>query len=201
MTETERKERKRISNKKYRETHKKQIKAIHKAWRDKNREKINAQAREKYKENPQPFKDRKARYVNSHQEQVKESNHKYKIENRQKCTDYERNKRHNDPIYNFRCGIRRLIGQYTTGKGYKGTKTTYEILGCNFYFFLEYIQSKFKEGMTLENYGHGKGKWNIDHIIPISSAKTDEDLEELNHFTNLQPLWASENYKKSKKIL
>jgi hypothetical protein len=201
MTEAERKEKKRISDKKYRETHKEQIKAMHKAWRDKNREKLNAQAREKYKENPQPFKERKAKYVASHQEQIKEANRRYKVENRQKCTDYERNKRHNDPIYKFRSRLISLLNQYTKGKGYKGNKTTYEILGCDFNFFLEYIQSKFQKGMTLENYGHGEGKWNIDHIEPISNAKTDEDLEKLNHYTNLQPMWASDNYKKSKKIL
>lgn len=169
----------------------------HKKWREKNRERINARAREKYKENPQAFKERKARYVASHSEQVKEAQHKYKIENRQKCTDYERNKRHNDPKYRFRCNIRNLVRLYTKGKGYKGDKTVYEILGCDFDSFLEYIQALFKDGMTLENYG----EWNIDHITPISSAKTDDDLEKLNHYTNLQPMWASENYKKGKKIL
>ena len=197
MTAEERKERKRISDKKYRETHKEQIRAIHKAWRDKNREKINAEAREKYKENPQAFKERKARYVASHLEQVKEARHRYKIENRQKCIDYERNKRKNDPVYRLRCNIRNLIRQYTKGKGYKGNKTVYEILGCDFEFFLEYVQNKFKEGMSLKNYG----EWNIDHIKPISSAKNDEELEKLNHYTNLQPLWASENFRKGKKIL
>lgn len=197
MTEEERKERKRITNKKYRESHKEQIRNSHKAWRDKNRERLNAIAREKYKENPQAFKERKEKYISSHLEQVKESRHRYKIENRQKLTDYERNKRHNEPVYRFRYNLRNLIRQYTKGKGYKGNKTFYEILGCDFDFFLEYIQNKFEEGMTLENYG----EWNIDHIIPISSAKNDEDLEKLNHYTNLQPLWASENFKKWKKIL
>jgi len=195
------KERKKIRDKQYRETHKEQIKATHKAWRDKNRERLNAIAREKYKENPQAFKQRKDKYVSSHQEEVKASRHRYNIENRQKRTDYERNKRQNDPVYRFRSSFRSLLGQYTRGKGYKGNKTIYEILGCDFDFFLEYIQGKFEEGMTLENYGHSEGKWNIDHIIPIATAKTDEDIEKLNHYTNLRPMWASENYKRPRKIL
>ena len=182
MTETERKERRKITNKKYRETHKEQIKEAHRKWREKNREHINAKAREQYKENSQPFKDR---------------NNRYKIENRQKCTDYERNKRHNDSVYRLRTNLRNLIRRYTKGKGYKGSKSVYEILGCDFDYFKDYIEKKFKNGMTFENYG----EWNIDHIIPISSAKNDEDLEILNHYTNLQPLWANENYKKGKKIL
>jgi hypothetical protein len=37
------------------------------------------------------------------------------------------------------------------------------------------------------------GKWHIDHMIPISSAKNEEEVLKLNHYTNLQPLWAKEN--------
>jgi hypothetical protein len=55
--------------------------------------------------------------------------------------------------------------------------------------------------MTLENHGHGLGKWNIDHIIPISSAKNEEEIHKLNHYINLQPLWWIENMAKGKRIL
>jgi hypothetical protein len=41
----------------------------------------------------------------------------------------------------------------------------------------------------------------IDHIIPLSLAKTEEELYKLCHYTNLQPLWAEDNLKKSNKIL
>jgi hypothetical protein len=54
--------------------------------------------------------------------------------------------------------------------------------------------------MTLENHGQGSGKWNIDHIIPISSARTEEEIYKLNHYTNFQPLWWEENMAKGKKI-
>ena len=49
--------------------------------------------------------------------------------------------------------------------------------------------------MSWEN----QGKWHLDHIIPISSAKTEEDVIRLNHYTNFQPLWAEDNFKKGKK--
>jgi len=51
--------------------------------------------------------------------------------------------------------------------------------------------------MNWENYG----KWHIDHIIPLASAKNKEEMENLFHYSNLQPLWASDNFKKSDKIL
>ena len=51
--------------------------------------------------------------------------------------------------------------------------------------------------MSWDNYGD----WHIDHIIPLSSAKTEEEIYKLAHYTNLQPLWAEDNIKKSNKIL
>ena len=199
MTPEERKAKKRESDRKYREANKEKIKAYHKQWRDKNREKLNEQQRERYKENPQAFKESKERYVESHLEQVKESRARYKKENRQKCTDYQRNKRQTDPVYRFRSSFIHLMSLYRKKKGYTGNKGTWEIVGCDFDTFLEYIQSQFEDGMTLENYGHSKGCWNIDHIVPICTAQTDEDIERLNHYTNLRPMWASENYQRPRK--
>lgn len=194
-------DKKRAQDKKYREENREKVKATHKAWRDKNREKINAQARERYKENPQAQKERKDRYIASRSEQVKEANRRYRQKNKQARTDYERIKRQTDPVYRFRTSFRCLIGSYLRKKGYTGGKKVWEVVGCDFETFLEYIQNQFEEGMTLDNYGHGKGCWNIDHIIPICTAKTDEDIERLNHYTNLRPMWSKDNYKKSKKIL
>ena len=51
--------------------------------------------------------------------------------------------------------------------------------------------------MTLENHG----EWHIDHIMPLASAKTKEDVIRLNNYINLQPLWAEDNLRKGTKIL
>lgn len=190
----------REQNRKYREANPEKIKESHKEWRDKNRERLNEQQKERYKENPQAFKDRKDRYVSSHLDQVKESRHRYKVENRQKCTDYERTKRQTDPVYRFRTSFTCLIRGYLRKKGYTGSKKTWDVVGCDFETFLAYITSQFEEGMSLENYGHGAGCWNIDHKIPICTAETDEDLERLNHYANLRPMWASDNYKRPRKM-
>ena len=61
---------------------------------------------------------------------------------------------------------------------------------------MQHLESKFTEEMSFDNYG----KWHIDHIIPISSAKTEEDIIRLNHYTNFQPLWAVDNLRKSNKV-
>jgi hypothetical protein len=51
--------------------------------------------------------------------------------------------------------------------------------------------------MSWDNYG----SWHIDHIIPLSSAKNIEEISKLCHYSNLQPLWASNNLSKGNKII
>jgi len=80
----------------------------------------------------------------------------------------------------------------------KGKFDSYEsIVGCSTSYFKQYIESLFLEGMSWDNHG----KWHLDHIIPLSSAKTGEELLALNKYTNLQPLWAKDNLAKGKRIL
>jgi len=70
-------------------------------------------------------------------------------------------------------------------------------LGVSFDELNIYLEQKFKNNMSWENYG----EWHIDHIIPLSSAKTEKEIYELCHYTNLQPLWAEDNLKKGCKVL
>ena len=51
--------------------------------------------------------------------------------------------------------------------------------------------------MNWENYG----EWELDHIVPASLGKTEEEIISLNHYLNFQPLWASENLYKSDKVI
>jgi hypothetical protein len=69
-------------------------------------------------------------------------------------------------------------------------------LGCSIEDFKKYLESKFTEGMSWNNYG--KNGWHIDHIIPISSfdLHNPEELKEACYYTNLQPLWAKDNMRK-----
>ena len=113
---------------------------------------------------------------------------------------YHRERRRVDSIFNLKRAVRGSMCIWfksaTKGKYLKLEHTT-ELLQCSLEFFIEYIQSKFIEGMTLENYG----QWHLDHIMPLATAKTREDIVRLNHYTNFQPLWAKDNLSKGSKIL
>ncbi|MDN3721503.1 HNH endonuclease signature motif containing protein [Roseibium salinum] len=37
------------------------------------------------------------------------------------------------------------------------------------------------------------GQWEVDHIVPLSRARTLAEAIRLCHYTNLQPLWKREN--------
>ena len=83
-------------------------------------------------------------------------------------------------------------------KKYNNPKTI-DLIGCDYDFFIKYIENKFIKNMSWDNYGYYG--WHLDHIIPLSSANTEEEIYKLYHYTNLQPLWAEDNLKKSNKIL
>jgi hypothetical protein len=72
-----------------------------------------------------------------------------------------------------------------------------EYIGCSIEHLKDYLQSKFENGMTWENYG----KWHIDHIRPCASFDlTDIEQQKICfNYKNLQPLWAEDNFKKSDK--
>ena len=75
------------------------------------------------------------------------------------------------------------------------------LVGCTKEELRDHLESRFVEGMTWANWG--RDGWHVDHIIPLSSfdLSNEEQLRRAAHFTNLQPLWASENIRKNNKIL
>ena len=120
----------------------------------------------------------------------------YKEKNNKKFREYRKKWKDNnkDKIneYNNRPEVKtvvRLRGRIRSAmKGISKSQSTIKLLGCDIITFLKYIESKFAEGMTWENYGlYG---WHIDHIIPCSSFDLTKPEEQsiCFHYTNLQPL-------------
>jgi hypothetical protein len=109
---------------------------------------------------------------------------------------YRNKKRATDSVYLLKDRVRNLTTQAFRINGYSKKSRTHELLGCSWEFLKNYIEQRFKDGMTWGN----RSKWHIDHIIPLSSANSEKELYKLFHYTNLQPLWAIENLQKKNKI-
>ena len=100
-------------------------------------------------------------------------------------------------LKNISRNINRNIRRSFKKKGMVKSKTVCEILGCSYQDFKLYIELQFESWMNWDNYGLYNGKfnygWDLDHIVPKSIAKTEEDILKLNHYTNFRPLCSKTN--------
>lgn len=100
----------------------------------------------------------------------------------------------NDPLYKFELQIRNMILMSFKRRKYSKKMHTYDIIGLEFEEFYNYLMETFKK-----NYGYewdGKEDVHIDHIIPLSTATTEEEIIKLCHYTNLQLLKPKDNIDK-----
>jgi hypothetical protein len=109
---------------------------------------------------------------------------------------WKRQKRASDPMYRLSGIMRCRLYAATKMKGWGKHGSAAKAIGCSFQEMMDHIARQFKEGMDWSNHG----KWEIDHITPLASANTPEELLELCHYTNLQPLWKTENRRKWAKV-
>ena len=107
----------------------------------------------------------------------------------------------NDLNYKFRILLRNRVRAVLNEQFIKDRKNkTLDLIGCDLNFLKEHIEKQFKSGMSWNNWS--KYGWHLDHIKPCASFNLtkDEEQKKCFNFTNLQPLWATENLKKSNKI-
>jgi hypothetical protein len=126
-------------------------------------------------------------------EKRKEYYHNNKEKENEKNNIWKKNKMKTDGFFRMKKNLRDRIRDYL--KGNIKSKRTKEIIGIDYEEFRNYISNMFTEGMSWDNYGN----WHLDHIIPLCEAKNEEEIIKLNHYTNLQPLWAEDNLKKNRK--
>ncbi len=150
------------------------------------------------KNNIEKIKEYSKQYRENNIEKIMESHKKYRENNPEKIKETLK-KSNQKPKRKMSSNIRRRLSQYLKLNIITKKNKTFEIVGCTPEFLKEHLEKQFKEGMSWENYGlYG---WHIDHIIPLSSSKTEEEIYQLSYYTNLQPLWAEDNLKKGNKIL
>jgi len=133
-------------------------------------------------------------------ENLKKQMKKYYYANKRKINiksnEWAKNKRKIDIDFKIKCYLRRRI--WAALKGICKSKSTTKLIGCSIKQLKNYLESKFTKGMSWKNYG----KWHIDHIKPCASFDLSKLSEQKKcfHYTNLQPLWAIENWRKNKNV-
>jgi len=140
----------------------------------------------------------KQKYVDNNKEKVKQSKKEWFEKNPNYRNEWTINNYKNDFLFRLVNIMRARTRLFLKSKNIKKKNNTFEIVGCSPEFLKEYLEKQFTEGMNWDLFGK---HIHIDHIIPLSFAKTEEEAYKLCHYTNLQPLWAEDNLKKSNKIL
>lgn len=115
---------------------------------------------------------------------------------RSKRNHWRSSKRKDDPVFSLSERVRGLLGSAMRRMGYTKKAKTQTILGCDWHVFAAHIERQFLRGMNWAN----RQDWHLDHIVPLATAKTEEDVIRLNHFTNLRPIWAKDNLSKGAQI-
>jgi hypothetical protein len=175
--------------KNYEAENKDSIKQTKRAYNKKNACEISEYNKSKYYLNPEKSAKRVREYYAKNKEAQISRIVKYNI-----------NKMKTDIQYRISQRVRQRISQYIRRKNLIKPTSTIKAIGCSIKELLEYLESKFDDKMNWDNYG---SYWHIDHIYPLSKLDLTnvEDFKKATHYTNLQPLEAKENLRKSNKII
>jgi hypothetical protein len=165
-----------------------------KEYRLKNYEKIKKQNNEYNQINIEKRREWKRNYFKLNKNEINEWRKKYRIDVSLK-----------NPLFVLKTSTVDSIRHAIKNKGYLKKSKTIKILGCSFEFFKSYIESRWSLPDNLDangniwmnwsNYGNPKDgivelnkTWDLDHITPMASADTEDDVIRLNHYINFQPL-------------
>jgi len=172
-------------------------------YRLSNREKFLATKKKCYQKHlDENRNDALTRYYKNHERNKQRSlayNRAHKEEIRVRDNAYRKARKANDPAYKLKSTLRIRINAALAGK--TKSASTLEILGCTVDALKQHLQSKFTEGMHWNN--HGTHGWHVDHVIPCASfdLSDHEQQRKCFHYTNLQPLWAADNIRKSDNLI
>jgi hypothetical protein len=161
-----------------------------------NREKRIAQAKAYAEKNKEKISWRGRIYRQKNAGRIRDAKRLYARMNGAKIAAYLRKRRAENPVVRLSNSMRRAVRRYLSAKE-KGSLRSQQIVGCSKEHLVRHLESKFRDGMLWENYG---SFWEVDHIIPLSSAKDADEVIRLCHWTNLQPLTCSENRAKADRV-
>lgn len=151
--------------------------------------------------NKDKIKEYNAKYHEEHKSEMNAKTRRYYENNKEtlnkKQNVYKQKRRQDDPIFHMQHRVRSRLLKALQAKSWKKTTKFNDYIGCSLEELKAHIESKFVDDMSWDN----RTLWHLDHLIPLSSANTEEEIYKLCHYTNLQPLWAIDNLVKSDKAI
>ncbi len=178
---------KEINRKRYKNNKEKERKR-NREWKKNNPEKVNESNRKRYKNNPEKVNESVRKWIKNNPEKVRENNRKWLLIPKNRLSK------------NISKAIRKSLKGNKNGMHWEG------LVDFTLQDFMSYFESKFKKGMSWDNYGknHGKKGWDIDHKKAIArfnfTSYEDKEFKECWALDNLQPMWHDENMRKGNKI-
>lgn len=110
---------------------------------------------------------------------------------------YKQRRLERDSLFAMKERMRKTMSDSFLRRGYKKDSPTSEILGCDWETLCKHLFNTWEQ-----NYGsvYAGEDYHIDHIIPLSTAKTEADVKKLCNYKNLQLLKPQDNLSKSNSI-
>lgn len=196
-------------NKEYRTRRGEELLVEKREYHHANKDEINKKRRVYRQENKEKVFLQKRKHRQKYRGRIRERKRRYREENPEKVRAYFRNynktRLRTDPVYKLKSQLRGRLRTAIRTSSAESRLSHVRDLGCSVDFLCEYLEKQFYshprtgKKMSWENWGVGKGKWQIDHIKEFREIDMNDEKQvlEVIHYTNLQPLWTVDHVKKT----
>ena len=180
------------------------------AWKQRNPKKVKkserARLNKKYKNSAEYrakcIQRSSKTYYNLTQEQRRQRSQNMRdrggVVYREYMREYARDRAERNPHFRMANALRARVRMAIKSSGGRKSRKTMQLVGCTMDYLRQHLETQFTGGMAWDNYGD----WHIDHIKPCAAFDLTDDKQQLEcfNYTNLQPLWASDNMSKGSKF-
>lgn len=153
-------------------------------------------------------KDLRSKWYQEHKEEVlakqrerrkynSEKDKAWKTAHREQINQHIRERKQTDLVYKLKCQARTTIYQSFARTGNVKRERCEDITGISIDGLVEHLTHTYET--TYGKAWDGVSPVHIDHIIPLATAQSEDDVIRLCHYTNLQLLTAQDNLKKGSK--
>lgn len=179
--------------------------AMQRDMRAKHPERHKAHGRKNYVKHKAARSAASKKYYESNKSRINALNREYVQRNKDRVRAYQAQWRSRRRIIDqsFRVfGVLKTRMHRLLRGAVKKSASAEAMIGCSRQDLIKYIESKWLIGMNWGNWGlasRSRKTWHIDHIRPCASFDLSIPAHQMEcfHFTNLQPLWAEDNIRKS----